>query len=120
VLESNIVVIDGENLILGTIDEEETRAVEAIESAILEERETVRCFGLELLEVVAVAVFVAECRCKAMNVLAEDLLVKDCVHTQRGTRGGSPHPTIRGRTCDAYHHQARQHQRACHDAYVPF
>jgi len=60
VLQSQVVVVDGEDLVLCAVDEEETSAVGGVEGAVLEEGEFVGGFGLEFGKVGAVAEFVAE------------------------------------------------------------
>lgn len=60
VLQCQVVIVDGEDLVLGAVNEEQTSAVRLVECAVFEERELVGGFGLELGEVSAIAELVAE------------------------------------------------------------
>ena len=58
-------VVDGEDLVLGAVDEEQTSAVWLVERAVFEQREAVRSLALEGLDIVAVAPFVGQNVCEA-------------------------------------------------------
>ena len=60
VLQSQIVGVDGEDLVLSAVDEEQAGAVGRVERAVFEEGEFVGCFRLELGKVGAVAELVAQ------------------------------------------------------------
>jgi len=76
VLQSQVVVVDGEDLVLGSVDEEQAGAVGRVERAVFEKGEFVGRLGLEFGEVGAVAEFVAEGRGEAGRAVS---LLRVCV-----------------------------------------
>jgi hypothetical protein len=75
--QTQVIIVDGEDLIFRAIDEQQSRAIRLIQRAILQERKLF-CFPFERVKVVSVAVFPAQ-RCGEIKGIFELIyIVEPC------------------------------------------
>ena len=111
------VVVEGKDGVLGAVDEERPRAAGFVQRPVVEQRVFLRGLGLELVEVVAVAVFEGERLPETGGQLCQPLIgsrVASLLAKRRErqrTRTDTPRDWIRPatpcQTCDDIHHPAR-------------